>query len=79
MTRNGNDNESLEQKDSATDEDEEDDAEDQEATEEDWDIDTDPVDVLGADKDSGIGGSTTSEVGSSVCASPIRTGSVIIE
>ena len=47
-----------------------------EVREEEWDIDTDPIDVGSVDKDSGLG---TSDIGSSVCASPARKDSVIVD
>ena len=47
-----------------------------EVREEEWDIDADPIDVGSVDKDSGLG---TSDIGSSVCASPARKDSVIVD
>ena len=47
-----------------------------EVREEEWDIDADPIDVGSMDKDSGLG---TSDIGSSVCASPARKDSVIVD
>ncbi|KAG7009996.1 NAD(+) kinase [Physcia stellaris] len=65
-------------KDSAVDggaEEDEQEAED-EVHEEEWDIDADPIDVGSVDKDSGLG---TSDVSGSVCASPARKDSVIVD
>ncbi|CAF9903418.1 MAG: NAD(+) kinase [Heterodermia speciosa] len=65
----------LEQKVAVQEYDVEDEAED-DVNDEEWDIDADPIDVGAIDKDSGIG---ASEVGSSVCASPIRKNSVVAD